>query len=110
VSLSFSREQIRDFLKQAGYSTHPDGLIHFFLHDYDVESDDTAYLDINAEAVREGDVVPDRPIRIKFLKVTSPDRLPRWQLKSVEELPVGVQSRALDRQRDTPKISPWSNQ
>lgn len=107
MSLSFSREQIRDFLAQAGYSTHPDGLIHFFPPDYNVESEEAAYLDINADAVRKGDVVPDRPIRIRFLKVANPDRLPRWELKGVEELPAGVESKALDRDKITPKISPW---
>jgi len=39
------------------------------------------------------------------------DCLPRplSELKSVEELAPGVESKALDRQQETPKISPWPN-
>jgi hypothetical protein len=31
----------------------------------------------------------------------------QWKLLSVEELPAGVASKALDRERDFPKVSPW---
>jgi hypothetical protein len=31
----------------------------------------------------------------------------RWKLHPVEELATGVSSKALDRERDFPKISPW---
>jgi len=31
----------------------------------------------------------------------------QWKLLSVEELPAGVASKALDRELDFPKVSPW---
>ncbi len=56
--------------------------------------------------VRQGDIVPDRPIRISF-RLEYNGAFAQWKLLSVEELPAGVASKALDRERDFPKVSPW---
>jgi hypothetical protein len=99
----FNNEQIKEFLAQHGYSINPEGIAQPFPHDFEKVSDTVYCLDINAEAVRMGDEVPDRPIRLTFEK----SLVPRWELKAVGELANGVASKALDRDRDIPKISPW---
>jgi hypothetical protein len=104
---SFNKDAIREFLANYGYTANPAGLVEFYSHDYAIENE-MAYLDINAEAVRKGSEVPDRPIRLKFEKVSfGPSS--RWELRSVEELGSGVESKALDRDPHTPKVSPWPN-
>ena len=101
----FAKEDIRTFLANSGYISNPDGLVEQFLVDYVFESEDVMHLDINADAVRKRDEVPDRPVRLTFHKsVDGPSS--SWKLKSVAELAPGIESKALDRQGDT-KVSPW---
>lgn len=102
----FSPQDIAGFLAEHGYTANPAGLIPHYRADLTFGSDSLAWLDINAVAVRKGDVVPDRPIRITF-QCEYNGAFSRWALKSVEELPADVASRALDRERDFPKHSPW---
>jgi hypothetical protein len=102
----FKRDQINVFLAHHGYTVDPEGLTEFFQHDFVQESETVSYLDINAIAVRRGDEVPDRPLRMTFHKV-SKGSLFRWTLESVEELAPGVETKALDREAETPKFSPW---
>jgi hypothetical protein len=102
----FTRDDIRDFLAQYGYTSNPEGLKQPFPVDYISDTQGMAYLDVNADAVRKGDEVPDRPVRISFQLIFD-GALSRWKLKSVEELPPGVDSKSLDRHQDTPKVSPW---
>ena len=103
---SFTKEEIPEFLADYGYTSNPEGLIQFFPVDYVCVNDVLAYLDINAEAVRKGNEVPDRPIRITFHKIFD-GTISYWKLKSVEELASGVESKGEDRRQSTPKISPW---
>lgn len=95
-----SKELIRA-LREAGYTTNPEGIIAVFPVDFSIDGD-LRWLDINADAVRKGDIVPDRPIRVTYRKVGG-----GWQLASVAELRRGDVSKALDRQPETSKISPW---
>jgi hypothetical protein len=103
---SFSKEQIRRFLSDHDYTSNPDGLIQHIEHDYVTVNDTVSYLDVSAIAVRKGKEVPDRPIRITFQKV-SDGQSSYWKLKSVAELGPGIESKALDREPDFPKVSPW---
>ena len=103
---SFTREQIKRFLAEHGYTGNPQGLVQFFSIDYVAASESLAYLDINADAVRKGDEVPNRPVRLTFGRITD-QPFPRWELKSIEELGPGIATKALDRHKDTSKISPW---
>jgi len=50
----------------------------------EVEPDGVAYLDINADAVRQGDIVPDRPIRVRA----------RLQFNPTVEIRICVRARA----------------
>lgn len=102
----FTGEDIQNFLADYGYTSNPEGLAQPFPMDFVSESQTVAYLDVNADAVRKGNEVPDRPVRITF-HVVFAGEFSRWKLKSVEELALGVESKALDRQQETPKISPW---
>jgi hypothetical protein len=102
----FTNEAIRAHLRKYGYTSNPDGLAQAFPVDFVFETEGAAYLDINADAVRKGDEVPDRPVRVMFRKITDGPTT-RWELESVEELAVGVETKCLDRHPDTPKISPW---
>jgi hypothetical protein len=70
----------------------------FELGDFTFERDSWAWLDVNAIAVCQGDIVPDRPIRISF-RLEFNGAFAQWKLLSVEELPAGVASKALDRER-----------
>jgi hypothetical protein len=63
----------------------------------------TIFFDVNADAVRHNDEVPDRPIRLTFERAGERGGKYVWRLKSVAELAPGVASRALDRQPETPK-------
>ena len=105
----FNREDIREFLADYGYTSNPVGLAEPFPVDYVSETKGVAYLDINADAVRKGNEVPDRPVRITFHKIFD-GTFTRWKLKSVQELAPGVETKCLDRQPETPKISPWPHQ
>lgn len=98
----FTGDEIRGFLAQFGYTGNPLGLVQPSLDEYISEGEGISYLDVNADAVRKGDVVPDRPIRITFHKNGN-----RWEAKSAKELAPGVKSKALDRMPETDKISPW---
>jgi hypothetical protein len=106
MPVSFSRDDIRDFLSQYGYISNPKGLAQLFPVAFISESKGVAYLDVNAGAVRKGNEVPDRPVRITFHKIFD-GAITRWKLKSVEELAPGVESKAIGRHQDTPKVSPW---
>jgi hypothetical protein len=104
MSLPFNRDDIRRYLAEHGYTSNPEGLVQFFPHDYVIENE-VAYLDINGDAVRKGDEVPDRPVRLTFYKsLHGPSS--SWKLESVAELVPGIKSKALDRQLEI-KISPW---
>jgi hypothetical protein len=102
----FSPGDIAGFLEEHGYTANPAGFIQHYRHDFTFESDSLAWLDVNAIAVRKGTMVPDRPIRITFQCEYNGAFL-QWKLKSVEELAADVPSRALDRERNFPKTSPW---
>jgi len=101
--LSFTKDDIRKYLAEHGFTSNPEGLIAM---DYVLEDQDVAYMDVNAVAVRRGIEVPDRPVRIKFYKI-SYGHSSRWELESVAELAPGIRSEASDRDQYTPKISPW---
>jgi hypothetical protein len=101
----FASTEIAKFLCRHGYACNPAGLILFDAPDYVQESEESAYLDINADAVRKGDEVPDRPIRISFVRQRKRQPL-KWKLKAVEELEPGIPSKALDRQMMV-ENSPW---
>jgi len=100
----FTREGVECCLAEYGYTSNPEGVAQPFPVDYVFESDGVAYLDVNADAVRKDSKVPRRPVRITIRKTLN-GTYTRWTLKTVEELPPGVKSKALDRQEDTPKIS-----
>jgi hypothetical protein len=102
----FSPDDIAGFLVENGYTANPAGLIQHYQPDFTFERHSFAWLDINAIAVRKGNVVPDRPIRITF-RCEYDGAFSRWKLYSVEELAPDVPSNALDRERNFPKISPW---
>ena len=62
----FSSEDVAGFLSEYGFTANPAGLITHYRGDLTYESDSRAYLHINVIAVRKGDTVPDRAIRITF--------------------------------------------
>ncbi|SRR5260370_19720263 len=102
---SFTGKQIAGFLASRGYATHPKGMASSFC-----ESDGKNFwFDVNADAVRrKNGEVPNRPLRIKVHSVTVGGGNTRLEMKSVEELAAGVESKALDRQPETPKMNaPW---
>jgi hypothetical protein len=102
----FTKAQIVKFLGDHGYTSNPDGLIHFFHTDYVAVSDTEQYLDISPEAVRKGDVKPERPLRLTFHKhAVGPNAI--WELESLVELPPGIESAHGDRDPLLPKVSPW---
>jgi hypothetical protein len=102
-----SPEDIAELLAEHGYTANPAGLVPKYEPDFTFESESLASLDFNAIALRKkGDLVPDRPIRMTF-RCEYNGALPQWRLISVTELPAGVPSKALDREPDFPKISPW---
>jgi len=102
----FFSDDIAGFLAEYGYTANPAGLIGHYSCDLTFERDSLAWLDNNAMAVRKGDIVPDRPIRITF-RLEYNGEFAQWKLKSVEELATGIPSKALDRDPDFPKVSPW---
>jgi len=106
MNSAVTREEIEHFLAECGYSSNPEGSAHPPVVEFVSETKEAAYFDVNADAVRKGDEVPDRPIRVTF-HVIFDGTFSRWKLRSVEELAPGIKSKALDRQPETPKISPW---
>ena len=102
----FFSDDVVGFLAEYGYTANPAGLVGQYSGDFTFERDSLAWLDINAIAVRKGDIVPDRPIRITF-RCEYNGAFEQWKLMSVGELAPGVVSRALDRERGFPKVSPW---
>jgi hypothetical protein len=101
----FDTKQIADFLSENGYATHPEGLNKIWLHDYVKVSDTEYYLDVQAEAVRVGKEVPDRPLRMTFRAINT---APGWRLASIEPIALGVQTIA--EARTISKISPWKSE
>jgi len=102
----FTSEDVAGFLSEYEFTANPAGLITHYRGDLTYESDSLAYLDINAIAVRRGNIVPDRPIRITFRCETN-GTFAQWKLLSVVELAADVPSNALDREANFPKTSPW---
>jgi len=104
AKLSLTKTEIVEALTKFGYTANPEGLIQHIPPDYTVVDKSTVYLDISPEAVRKGDEVPDRPVRITFRRsLTGPS--PRWEVTEAAELRTGVDSKHNDR--TIPKISPW---
>lgn len=102
----FFSDDIAGFLAEHGFTANPAGLVGQYTGDFTFERDSLAWLDLNAIAVRKGDVVPNRPIGITF-RCEYNGSFAQWKLMSVEELGPGVASRAVDRERDFPKVCPW---
>jgi hypothetical protein len=109
TEIPFTSRKLAEPLREGGYDTHPKGMAQLFGVDFEKSSDgQTIFLDVNADAVRKNDEVPDRPIRLTFDRAGTSGASPIWRLKSVEELAPGVRSKALDRQQETPKRNaPW---
>lgn len=103
---TFSPIDVAKILEEHGFTANPAGLVTPIPPDFEFEGDSVAHLDINAEAVRNGSTTPDRPIRITFQRVHC-GFSSSWEVKSVEELKKGVPSKALDRDPNFPKHSPW---
>ena len=57
---AFSKEEVSAVLAKAGCTTNPKGIVALFPVDF-ASDDDFTWFDIKADAVRKGDVVPDRP-------------------------------------------------
>jgi hypothetical protein len=90
--LGFNKQQVKEFLAWYSYTSNPDELTDFPPY-YVVEVSETeAYLDISPEAVRKREVKPERPVRLTFRKIVQGGES-RWELKSVAELPPGVESK-----------------
>jgi hypothetical protein len=110
--LPLTSTSLARILRDYGYETHPKGMAQPLAVDLEYSSDgNTAHFDVNADAVRKGGEVPDRPIRLTFDKVPvagTSDTSPVWRLKSVGELVPGIKSKALPRQPETrKKDAPW---
>ncbi len=103
-----SSEEVAGILSEYGFTANPAGLITHYPADLTFERESLAYLDINAMAVRRGNIVPERPIRITF-RCETDGVSSQWRLLSVLELARGVPSKALDREPNFPKVSPWPN-
>jgi hypothetical protein len=101
----FDKQFLIEFLAKHGYRTHPEIIQHSSDNWTVDESDGVAYLDLNADAVRKGDMVPERPIRVRArLESIGGGISQQWKLESAEELGPGVKSNLLDR--TLPKNSP----
>jgi hypothetical protein len=105
----FTSEQVAGLLADYGYSTHPKGMAAPFWTECDSSDQRLKWFDVNADAVRrENGEVPERPIRVTFHKVLVKGHHIRWEVKSVVELAPDIESKALDRQPETPKMNaPW---
>jgi hypothetical protein len=94
--LGFNKQQVKEFLAWYSYTSKVDDLADSSPY-YPVEVSETeAYLDISPEAVRKGDAKPKRPVRLTFRKVAKGGET-AWELKSVAELPPGVESKFVRR-------------
>jgi hypothetical protein len=109
MRLPLTSKKLAEILKEHGYETHPQGMVQPLKADIEQGSDaETAYFDVNADAVRHNGDVPDRPIRLTFEKAGRSGSMPVWNLKSVAEIAPGVASKALDRLPETLKRNaPW---
>jgi len=95
--LGFNNQQVREFLAWYSYTSNPANDLVDSSPYYPVEVSETeAYLDISPQAVRKGDVKPERPVRLTFRKVVRGGES-AWDLKSVAELPPGVESKRAAR-------------
>ena len=109
--LPSSSEELAALLKENGYETNPRrGLTGNDRSDYVVSSNkESAFLDINADAVRRDGKVPERPIRLKFYLAVHANGSVLWELEFVRELSCGEESKCLDRNPNTPKENaPWA--
>src|SRR6266850_5097473 len=102
TKIMMGRDEIQKVLQENGFTPNPAGLVD---HVDGEQDEDHIWFDINADAVRQRDVVPDYPIRILYKKVSGQMRVDR-QLVSVEALSATDKTGALKRQLDK-KISPW---
>jgi hypothetical protein len=98
----FSKDQIKEFLAQYGYTSDPEGLIEFTDNCYVHVSDNEMYLDINATAVRKGNEFPIRPVRMTFRKILHGPS-DGWELISVDVLAAGIETKALHREFPWPE-------
>jgi len=110
LNLPSSSEELAALLKKNGYDTNPRGLARNDRSDYFFSSNrESAYLDINADAVRRDGKVPKRPIRLKFYLAVHADGSVLWELEYVRELLGGQESKCLDRNPHTPEENaPWT--
>jgi hypothetical protein len=97
-----SSEDVAGFLREYEFTANPAGLITHYRGDLTYESDSLAYLDINAIAVRRGDIAPDRPIRITFRCETN-GAFAQWKLLYVVELTGVCHQRLWTGSRISPK-------
>lgn len=104
----FTSAEVAALLAEHGYATHPKGMAAPFWADCESADQNLKWFDVHADAVRrENGEVPDRPIRVAFHKVFAKGHA-SWEIKSVEELAPGIESKALDRLPETPKRNaPW---
>ena len=109
---AFTKTVIIDFLASKGYRTPPNGITEHYPVDWTLSSHTAAFLDLNADAVRKDDEVPDRPIRLMARREDyGYQRFGQWKLVSAAEISPGVKSKAYDRQHETPKNSPsWPDE
>src|SRR6516162_3755248 len=107
--LPSSGEELAALLKENGYDTNPRGLARNDRSDYFFSSNrESAFLDINADAVRRDGRVPKRPIRLKFYLAVHANGSVLWELEYVRELLGGQESESLDRNSHTPENAPWT--
>ena len=102
TKIMMGRDEIQKVLQENGFTPNPAGLVD---HVDGAQDEHHIWFDINADAVRQREVVPDYPIRILYKKVSGQMRVER-QLVSVKELSATDKTAALKRQLDT-KVSPW---
>lgn len=103
-------DQVKAILAKHGYTPNPEP----FVSPQPMQEDDkTAWIDVNALAVRQGpdkDEVPDFPIRITFRKVSQPLGHVDYVVASVAELTneEAARSKAMSRRSDEKKkFGPW---
>lgn len=97
------RGDIEKALQENGFTPNPDGIAD---HVEGQQDEHHIWFDINADAVRQQDIVPDYPIRILYKKVAGLGRVKR-ELVSVKELSAADNTVALKRELNS-KLSPWS--
>jgi hypothetical protein len=102
TKIMMGRDEIKKVLQEHGFTPNPEGLADHF----DGEQDEHhIWFDISVDVVRQRDVVPDYPIRIRYKKVPGKMGTER-ELVSVRELSATDTTVALKRELST-KISPW---